>query len=109
MPVEPETNTSAAAKTMRGAAQLHREGKTAEAEAAYLALLSNPSARFDALHMLGVLRSQQGRPAEAIECLHAALAMSPRAVAVMSNLGLVLASLGRDAEALEIYEAALAR
>jgi len=105
---EAAVEADAAVQAMRGAAQLHREGKAAQAEAVYLALLEKPSVRFDALHMLGVLRAQQGRPSEALEFLHAALAMQPGHVAVMTNLGPVLSSLGRHAEALAIYDTALA-
>ncbi len=108
MPDPSPTDAESAARVLRSAAQLHREGNWAQAEALYLELKEKPSVRFDALHMLGVLRAEQRRPAEALDDLRAALEIRPGHGPALSNLGLVLASLGRHAEALANYDAALA-
>jgi tetratricopeptide (TPR) repeat protein len=89
------------------AAQWHRGGDLGQAETIYTAVLDAQPRHFAALHMLGVLRGQQGRHDEAVACMHAALTVDPRAAAAWSNLGLVLALANRHDEALSAFERVL--
>ena len=56
----------------------HRQGQLAQAEALYAQILRAQPRHFDARHMLGVIRYQQGRNAEALEFVETALKLSPR-------------------------------
>ena len=52
-------------QTLAQALELHRQGKVVEAERLYAAILVRPD-HFDALHMLGVIKLEQGRLDEAL-------------------------------------------
>jgi tetratricopeptide (TPR) repeat protein len=86
----------------------HREGRLAEAEAIYRAILQVAPRHFDALHLLGVIRHQQGRHEEALVLIEKALEQRPASAEACSNLGLALQALGRSAEALACFERAIA-
>jgi tetratricopeptide (TPR) repeat protein len=89
------------------AAALHRQGRLAEAEALYLAILKSARSDFDALHGLGILRSQQGRHEEARGLFRRALQVQPNSPEADYNLALALEALGRRAQAVTHYERAL--
>jgi predicted O-linked N-acetylglucosamine transferase (SPINDLY family) len=86
---------------------LHRSGKLVEAEALYLAALAADAKDVLALHLLGVLRAQQGRLAEALEKIDAAHALQPADAEILLNRANVLKSLDRPEEALADYDRAL--
>jgi predicted O-linked N-acetylglucosamine transferase (SPINDLY family) len=86
---------------------LHRSGKLAEAEALYLAALAADARDVTALHLLGVLRAQQGRLTEALEKIDAAHALQPGDAEILLNRANVLKSLDRPEEALADYDRAL--
>ena len=86
----------------------HRQGRLAEAEAVYQAVLRRSPDTPDALHLLGLVRLQQGQPQEAAELIGRAVGLNPRAPAMRVNLGNALSAAGRPAEALEALDAALA-
>ena len=86
----------------------HRRGMLAEAEKHYAAVLRAKPDHFDALHLLGVLRQQQGNGADAVRLIDAALKLNPRSVHALCNFGAVLNALNRHDEALAAYEQALA-
>jgi protein O-GlcNAc transferase len=88
--------------------QLHRQGRLAEAERLYTAVLSQQPNQFDALHLLGLLRHQQNRPAEAVLLIKRALDANPRSVAALADYGLVLQQLGRVQEAVDCLRKAVA-
>jgi protein O-GlcNAc transferase len=68
------------------AAENHRAGRLADAEAIYRQiLLQNPS-HADALHLLGVLASQTGRSGDAIDLISRAIELNPDAAAYHCNL-----------------------
>jgi tetratricopeptide (TPR) repeat protein len=96
------------AELLGQAADLHGKGDLAAAEAVYLRLLDVPPVRFDALHMLGILRCQQGRFAEALSLIADALKMNPAFPPALLNYGLALDALQRHAEAVASYDRALA-
>jgi tetratricopeptide (TPR) repeat protein len=90
------------------ALQLHRQGQLDQAEQAYQAIAPTHPRYFDALHLRGLLRSQQGRYTDALAYIGAALKGRPTHAAAWSSLGDVQARLGRLDEALASYDRALA-
>ncbi len=90
------------------AAALHQRGQLVEAERLYQQILAGAPKAFAPLHMLGVLRAQQGRAEEACELIAAALKINPRDGGALANYGNVLTLLGRFEEALASYDRALA-
>jgi tetratricopeptide (TPR) repeat protein len=94
-------------QSLQRAVDLHRRGRLAAAEEAYLRLLREQPDNFDALHFLGVLRYQQRRFGEALSLIATALRHNPSFPPALLNHGLVLDALGRPAEALASYDRAL--
>ena len=90
------------------AMQAHQRGQPAKAEALYLQILREVPGHFEAQHLLGVLRAQQGRYGEAIELVAAALQTKPDSAGALTNYGLILHKMNRHAEALLSYDKALA-
>src|SRR5712692_6797845 len=90
------------------ALRLHQEGKLDQAALHYAAILEAQPSHFDAMHLLGVVRLQQGRHTEGLDKIQSALKLNPTNVEALSNLGLGLGKLGRPAEALASYDKALA-
>jgi tetratricopeptide (TPR) repeat protein len=62
----------------------------------------------DALHLLGLIRSEQSRRDEAVDFFNRSLARRPGHPHVLTNLGKTLKFLGRNAEAVAAFNAALA-
>jgi tetratricopeptide (TPR) repeat protein len=61
----------------------------------------------NALHLLGVVRVQQGWPKEALPLLLRSIDTNPSHALTHLNLGKVLVLLGKDAEAVDSFQAAL--
>src|SRR6516165_7238363 len=78
----------------------HRQGRLAEEERSYTWVLARQSDQFDALHLLGLVRMQQGNAAAALDLMAQALRVRPGAAEVLANLNGVLMALGRHQEAL---------
>ncbi|MGA2442359.1 MAG: tetratricopeptide repeat protein [Tepidisphaeraceae bacterium] len=95
-------------QTIDAAAQLHRAGRFAEAERQYRQVLALQPDNADALHLLGVLCSQQGREDVAADLIRRAIARDPGQPIYHGNLGLALSRLGRLDEAIRCFEKALA-
>jgi len=93
---------------IREAEALHRQGRLAEAERIYAAIVACMPDHFEALHLLGVIRQEQSRPAEALSLIAAALRLNARSADAHADYGVVLADLGRDTEAVESFDRALA-
>jgi len=74
----------------------------------YQGVLKHDRDQVDALHGLGILRSQQGRFEEARSLLRRALRQAPRSAEVEYNLGIALKGLKRFDEAVQHYQTALA-
>lgn len=85
----------------------HRQGRLAEAEAGYRALLQRSPRHAGALHLLAVALTQQGRPDQAMPWFDQALALIPGTAAVHSNRGLALQALGRIDEAIACFDTAI--
>jgi tetratricopeptide (TPR) repeat protein len=90
------------------ALSLHRRGRLSEAAALYQAVLKADRDRFDALHGLGTVRSQQGQYEEARSLFRRALRQNPKSPEAEYNLGLALAALKRFDEAVLHYQKAFA-
>ena len=58
---------------LNDAIKLHQDGKLDQAALRYVSILKTYPNSFDTLHVLGVLRSQQGRHAEGLNHIRAAL------------------------------------
>jgi tetratricopeptide (TPR) repeat protein len=93
---------------LQAAQQAHGAGDLQTAERLYRQVLAQQPANFDALHLLGVARAQQGKYGEAQLLVAKALALNPRHAGALSNLGNILSELGRPAEAIESLKRALA-
>jgi tetratricopeptide (TPR) repeat protein len=85
----------------------HRGGDLGEAERLYRQLLHLAPDSHAGLHMLGVLRAQQGDPDEALALVGRALVQKPDAADALFNRGRILKGLGRLEEALASYDRAL--
>ena len=85
----------------------HRDGRLTEAERDYQAALAAEPRHVDALHLLGVLRHQQGQHAEAAELVRRAVDLRPTDAGLQLNLGNALKALGRIDDAIERFRNAL--
>jgi predicted O-linked N-acetylglucosamine transferase (SPINDLY family) len=94
--------------TIDMAISLHGQGRLAEAEQAYRSVLARDPDQFDALHLLGLVRLQQGDAAAAHALIARAVAGRPQATDALCNLSAALLALDRHGEALAICERVLA-
>lgn len=77
----------------------HGKGKIAVAERLYLGILQRSPGHVDALHLMGVIRNQQGRPEEALGLFQKAIKANPNVAAFHSNLGNAYMALGQTGAA----------
>ena len=87
----------------------HQDGKLAEAERFYREILNRKPNHYEARHLLGVLRFQQGRHREALDLIAAALRAKPDYPEALYNHGNILSQLGRYEEAIANYDRAIAQ
>jgi protein O-GlcNAc transferase len=87
---------------------LHGQGRLGEAELVYRSVLARDPQQFDALHLLGLIRFQQGHPAEAHELISKAVKIRPQSPQALAVLTAVFLALGRPQEALAACERILA-
>jgi protein O-GlcNAc transferase len=87
---------------------LHGQGRLGEAELVYRSVLARDPQQFDALHLLGLIRLQQGHPAEAHELISKAVKIRPQSPQALAVLTAVFLALGRPHEALAACERCLA-
>ena len=97
-----------AASQLQQARRLHQDGKLPEAERLYRLLLKENPDHWDALHLLGVLRCQQGRHGEGCRLFRSALELNPGAAVAWFHLGLAYGDLKRPEHALASYGRAIA-
>jgi len=95
------------AQLLHEARSLHSQGNLANAASFYQKVLKAEPRHFDAMHLLGVLRYQQGRDAEAVKLIGTALKICPNTPHALSNYALCLQRIGRLKEAIESYDRAL--
>ncbi len=89
------------------AAALHRDGRLAEAVAAYRALLADDPENAGTWHNMGVALAETGEPGAALDAFDRALALRPDYLHAHANRGGALQSLGRHADAAAAYGEAL--
>ncbi len=92
---------------LREAVSYHQGGRLAEAKRSYLEILSRERNNAVALHLLGVIRCQEGDAGQAIELIGKAIALKPDYAEAHSNLGNALNDQGRLEEAVVVYRRAL--
>jgi predicted O-linked N-acetylglucosamine transferase (SPINDLY family) len=91
------------------AAEDHRAGRHAEAEACCREVLADDTRNHDAFHLLGVLAHERGRFAEARECYRQLIALAPERAETHYNLGLAERELGQWDAAIAALRQALVR
>jgi protein O-GlcNAc transferase len=91
-------------RALEQAKLLHQTGRIAEAEAAYRSVLARDPNQFDALHLLGLIRYQQGRSQEAHDLLSKAVKLKPRSPRALSVWMAALLALNRLEEALTVCD-----
>lgn len=79
-----------------------------DAEKLYTRALKAAPDNFDALHLLGLIKAQNGQMGEAYRLMSAALKINPNAPDALVNFANVLHALKRDAEALTYLDKAIA-
>jgi tetratricopeptide (TPR) repeat protein len=87
---------------------LHQEGRLAEAERSYQAVLQQQPNHFDALHLLGVVALQTGQSARSVELIDKAIVLRPDFAEAHNNRGLALLELRRFDEAIASFDGAVA-
>jgi protein O-GlcNAc transferase len=95
-------------ETIQQAHKLVQKSRLTESERVCAAALKKNPNSFDALHLLGFLRYEQGRHADALKLISKALKLNPRAADALSHYGMILRKLKRHQEALAYYDKALA-
>lgn len=94
--------------TLNDAVARQNRGDFAGAQALYWQILLDDPAQFDALHLLGVSKCQQGQQAEGSWFIGRALDARPDDAGAHFNLAMALAELHRPAEAIAQFDHALA-
>lgn len=79
------------------------QGRIAEAEATYRAVLARDPRHAEATHLLGLAALQTGRLTLAVETLERAVALDPGSAKARNNLGNALRATGRAAEAASCF------
>jgi tetratricopeptide (TPR) repeat protein len=95
------------ARFVRQALALHQEGRLDEAARIYESILAADPDDFDALHLGGVLRHQQGHSVDALHLIAAALRTQPGSPDALTNYGVILDALRRHEEALDAFDRVL--
>lgn len=95
------------ARTFQQALELHHQGRIAEAEPLYAAVLAVRPEHFDALQMLGLIKLGRGDLATALRLIGAALKQRPTSPQVLLNHGNVLDAMKRHDEALQSFDQAI--
>lgn len=95
------------AQQLNAAVGRHQAGDLEVARAMYQDILQRHPDQADALHLLGVLRDQQGAHAEAVDLISRAITVSPGEASFHGNLGTALTAMLRDEEAEAAYRQSL--
>ncbi len=95
------------ARTVHQALELHHQGRIADAERLYAAVLAVRPDHFDALQMLGVIKLARGETVAALRLTSAAMQLRPNSPQALLNHGLVLNAMNRHQEALASFDLAL--
>jgi tetratricopeptide (TPR) repeat protein len=99
------SQTAQTADSLAGSAvALEQQGKTAEAEAAWKAVLEAHPSSPDAYAHLGFLEARQQHYAEAVSFYRKAIALNPSMPGLEMNLGLSLFKEGQLKEAIQVFD-----
>lgn len=85
-----------------------QRGDAAQATPLFDAVLKIDPTNFDALHLLGLARMEQGRNDEACSLIERALARRPGEPMALCNLGIARRAMGQPEAAIDAYRQALA-
>ena len=85
---------------------LHGQGRLAEAESLYAAVLAERPEHNDALQMMGLVKLASGQAAEALRLVSGAMA-ARKSPQVLLNHGIILDALKRHQEAVESFDQAI--
>ena len=94
-------------RTIHQALELHRKGRTTEAEPLYAAVLAVRPDNIDALQMLGSIKLSRGEPATALRLIAAAMQQRPKSPQILFSYGLALIAMKRHEDALTTFEQAI--
>jgi tetratricopeptide (TPR) repeat protein len=89
------------------ARELYRQGRLADAERVYAAILAVRPDQFDALQSLGTIKRLNGRFSEALDLISRAMHAKAPSPQVLWNHGVVLSALNRPREAIESFDRAI--
>ena len=92
---------------LREAVSYHQAGRLTDAKRAYVEVLSREQNNAVALHLLGVVRNQEGEAGQAIELIGTAIALQPDYAEAHNNLGNALHDQGQLEAAVVAYYRAL--
>ncbi len=85
----------------------HQAGDLKEAARLYRRLLTGDARHTDAMHLLGLIVSEQGEQEEAIRLIARAVELRPNTAVYLANLGLALRRAGKLEEAVHRYQRAI--
>jgi len=103
-PNAPQLNVAGALAQAR---ELYRQGRLADAERVYAAILAVRPDQFDALQSLGTIKRLNGRFSEALDLISRAMRSKAPSPEVLWNHGVVLSALNRPREAIESFDRAI--
>ncbi|MDR3638240.1 MAG: sulfotransferase [Isosphaeraceae bacterium] len=95
------------ADVLKAAIREHQAGRLAEAAGLYSQVLADQDANVAALHLLGVIRNQQGDHAQAVELIGRAAALRPDVAIIQAGLAEALLAVGEPQRAADCARAAL--
>jgi predicted O-linked N-acetylglucosamine transferase (SPINDLY family) len=96
-------------QALNQAVALHHQGRLAEAEQLYSAVLAARPNHFDALQMLGVIKLGRGDHAAALRLTAEAVQQRPNSPQALLNHGNVFEAMGRYDDALGVFDEAIRR
>ena len=94
-------------QTLAQGLELHKQGRLADAERLYIAVLAARPDNIDALQYLSIIRYDKGQYAEALQLTAKAMQMRAPSPQILVHHGLVLNALNRPEDALESFDRAL--
>jgi protein O-GlcNAc transferase len=93
---------------LQSAVERQNHGDLAAAQSIYWDILVDHPTQFDALHLLGVTKCQEGRQTEGAWFIQRALEQRPDEPLALFNLGMALSDLHRPREATQLFDRVLA-
>jgi tetratricopeptide (TPR) repeat protein len=103
----PSTKALNVPQALAQALALHQQGRLADAEPLYAAILAVRPDHFDALHMLGIIKLSRGLLGDALRLIASAMRLRTPTPQILMNYGIVLSALNRHEEALTSFDSAI--